>query len=140
MQTSPAACVSCHGMINPLGFSLENFDAVGRYRKVEKGKPVDPAGSFETRTGDQVTFSPASGALTSPRRERRNARGLCFIDQLFHYLVKQPVPAFGPRVASHLRKTFDANGYNIRKLIVEIAVTSALPQAPAIPAGTERIP
>ena len=32
LQTSPAACIGCHGVMNPLGFTLENFDAVGRYR------------------------------------------------------------------------------------------------------------
>ena len=38
LQTSPAACVTCHGMINPLGFGMERFDAVGRLRVEEKGK------------------------------------------------------------------------------------------------------
>ena len=138
MQTSPAACVSCHGMINPLGFGLENFDAVGRYRSEEKGKPVDPAGWFETRTGDQVTFSGARGlAKVLAESEETHA---AFIDQLFHYLVKQPVPAFGPRVASDLRKSFATNGYSIRKLIVEIVAISALPQPPSSPAPEPKNP
>ena len=34
-QTSPAACATCHTLINPLGFSLEQYDAVGRLRKEE---------------------------------------------------------------------------------------------------------
>ena len=33
LQTKPESCQSCHGMINPLGFTLEHFDAVGRYPK-----------------------------------------------------------------------------------------------------------
>ena len=41
VQTKPANCQICHGMINPLGFSLEHYDAVGRYRAKEKDKPVD---------------------------------------------------------------------------------------------------
>src|SRR5207248_6057188 len=41
LQTSPQACQSCHGMINPLGFTLENFDALGRYRAQEKGRPIN---------------------------------------------------------------------------------------------------
>ena len=51
IQTQPESCRSCHGMINPLGFTLEHFDAVGRYRKEEKGKPIDATGSYETRSG-----------------------------------------------------------------------------------------
>ena len=38
-------------MINPLGFALEHFDAIGRYRDEEKGKPIDATGSYESRSG-----------------------------------------------------------------------------------------
>jgi hypothetical protein len=34
-------CATCHNVIDPAGFSLENFDAVGRWRNTEEGKPVD---------------------------------------------------------------------------------------------------
>ena len=39
--TKDAACAGCHGSINPLGFSFENFDAVGRYRSDENGHAVN---------------------------------------------------------------------------------------------------
>lgn len=39
-----AACASCHNLIDPVGFALENFDAVGRWRTGEEGKPVDASG------------------------------------------------------------------------------------------------
>ena len=51
LQTKPESCQSCHGMINSLGFTLEHFDAVGRYRKEEKGQPIDATGTYETRAG-----------------------------------------------------------------------------------------
>jgi hypothetical protein len=41
-----AACASCHNMIDPPGFALENFDAVGRWRTVEEGQPVDASGGL----------------------------------------------------------------------------------------------
>ncbi|MCW3100297.1 MAG: hypothetical protein JWL77_5915, partial [Chthonomonadaceae bacterium] len=41
MQTKPAACNGCHGLINPLGFTLERFDAIGRLRTEESGQPVN---------------------------------------------------------------------------------------------------
>jgi hypothetical protein len=40
------ACASCHEMIDPVGFALENFDAVGRWRETEAGKPIDASGAF----------------------------------------------------------------------------------------------
>jgi hypothetical protein len=41
-----AACASCHNIMDPAGFSLENFDAVGRWRTLEEGKPVDCTGGL----------------------------------------------------------------------------------------------
>src|SRR5262249_41415704 len=41
-----AACASCHRLIDPVGFALEQFDAVGRWRTLEEGKPVDAAGGL----------------------------------------------------------------------------------------------
>jgi len=39
-----AACASCHKLMDPLGFSLENFDAVGQWRTTDSGAPVDSSG------------------------------------------------------------------------------------------------
>lgn len=38
------SCASCHDKIDPIGFGLENFDAIGRFREKEAGKPVDASG------------------------------------------------------------------------------------------------
>ncbi|MCM8542979.1 MAG: DUF1592 domain-containing protein, partial [Lentisphaeraceae bacterium] len=40
------ACSTCHNKIDPLGFGLENFDAIGRYRKSENGKEIDASGKM----------------------------------------------------------------------------------------------
>lgn len=41
-----AACASCHDLMDPVGFALENFDALGRWRTLDEGKPVDASGGF----------------------------------------------------------------------------------------------
>ena len=56
LQTSPEACQTCHSMINPLGFALEHFDAIGRYRQVEKGRAIDATGSYIVRSGEAASF------------------------------------------------------------------------------------
>jgi hypothetical protein len=38
------ACAGCHAVMDPLGFSLENYDAIGKYRQVADGKPVESSG------------------------------------------------------------------------------------------------
>lgn len=47
-----AACAVCHDLIDPVGFALENFDAVGRWRETEAGYPVDASGGLPD--GSQV--------------------------------------------------------------------------------------
>ncbi|MBI5802607.1 MAG: DUF1592 domain-containing protein [Verrucomicrobia bacterium] len=41
-----AACASCHDLMDPVGFALENYDALGRRRTLEEGRPVDATGGF----------------------------------------------------------------------------------------------
>jgi hypothetical protein len=43
---SNAMCASCHNRIDPMGFALENFSAIGRYRTSEFGLPIDSTGAF----------------------------------------------------------------------------------------------
>jgi hypothetical protein len=52
-----AACASCHNLMDPVGFSLENFDAIGRWRTVEEGQPIDATGGLP----DGSTFTGVSG-------------------------------------------------------------------------------
>jgi len=45
------ACAGCHAMMDPIGLSLENFDAVGRFRTIgESGGPIDASGGFPDGT------------------------------------------------------------------------------------------
>jgi mono/diheme cytochrome c family protein len=128
IQTSPAACMTCHGMVNPLGFGLEQFDAVGRFRAEEKGKPVDASGSYEDQNGTSTPYEGARALaeLLARSEETHSA----FVDQLFHALVKQPIRAFGPKTRADLRRGFAEDGYSVRKLAARIVATSAMSPAP----------
>jgi hypothetical protein len=123
LQTKPAACITCHAVINPLGFSLEHFDAVGRFRSDENGKPVDATGVLETPDGSSVSYSGARelAAFLVESHETRTA----FVEQLFHYLVKQPIRAYGPEMLPELTQSFVDDQFNIRHLIARIATRTA---------------
>ena len=41
---SNPACAACHKVMDPLGFALENFDGIGRWRSDDAGRPIDPSG------------------------------------------------------------------------------------------------
>lgn len=124
LQTSPAACASCHSLINPLGFTLEKFDAIGRLRPRENGRPIDASGGYRTRAGKQITFADSRDlARFLAGSEEVHA---AFVEKLFQHLVKQPVRAFGPGALPDLQRTFEANECSMRDQIVETAVLSAL--------------
>ncbi len=124
LQTSPQACQSCHTMINPLGFTLEQFDAIGRFRTEENSRPVDATGGYIARSGDEVkfqgSFDLARFLVDSP--ECRES----FVEQLFHHLAKQPVRAFGNEFLAQRSESFRSHEYNIRQLMVELVTESAL--------------
>ncbi len=61
-----AQCASCHNLIDPPGFALENFDAVGRWRTLEEGKPVDAAGGLPDGNAFDGVAGLEAGLLKRP--------------------------------------------------------------------------
>ncbi len=129
LQTSAVACQTCHTMINPLGFALEEFDPIGRYRTTEKrgatAKPIDASGAYLPREGPKAVFRGARelAATIAGSRDAQEA----FVQNLFHALVKQPARAWGPDTLEKLRQAFVANDCDIRRLLVDIMIVAALP-------------
>ncbi|MBI1839858.1 MAG: DUF1592 domain-containing protein [Verrucomicrobia bacterium] len=122
--TRPQACQTCHSVINPLGFSLENYDAVGRFRTRDGDRLIDAVSDYTTDDGKVIQFKGARdvaefAAGSQPAHE-------AFIEQLFHQIAKQPMAAYGPHTRDQLREGFVKSEFNIQKLVVEIAALTAL--------------
>ena len=128
LQTTPAACSTCHNMINPLGFSLEGFDATGNVREDENGTPIDASGGYLARDGKEAKFSGARDLATflATSDEVHNA----FVEKLFQNIVKQPIRAYGPQTMSNLQAAFKANDFSIRRQMIETAVVVAMAKKP----------
>jgi len=129
IQTEAVACQTCHTMINPLGFALEEFDAVGRYRVEQQAgrltKPIDAGGSYLPREGPEAIFRGAKelAAYVADSPDAREA----FVQHLFHALVRQPTRAWGPETLPDLTRSFTAAGCDIRHLTVEIIKVACFP-------------
>jgi hypothetical protein len=121
--TKPQNCQSCHSVINPLGFSLESYDAVGRLRSSENGKPIDTVSDYVTDNGETVRLDGARDVATFALNNE-HAQNM-FVEQLFHSVVKQPLLAYGSDVPKRLRQSFVASDFNLQKLLVEIVTISA---------------
>ena len=61
------ACAACHKVMDPIGFSLENFDAIGQWRTADQGGPIDASGVLADGTTIDGPGSSrgAAGALPS---------------------------------------------------------------------------
>lgn len=123
LQTSPDSCQVCHTRINGLGFALENYDAVGRFRDKERDRRIESDGHYIARDGEKVIFSGVE-ELANYLANSDDAHQ-AFVSRLFQHFVKQPPAAYGPETLSRLTKQFQEDGFNIPNLIVEVAVTAS---------------
>jgi hypothetical protein len=121
--TKDRSCIGCHAVINPLGFALENYDAIGRWRERDNNKPVDPRGELYTDDAEVVQLAGARDVAEFAVRSEKGHRA--FIRHLFRHVVKQDPAAFGPDAIDSLHRHFVANEFNIQKLMTEIAVIAA---------------
>ena len=132
--TSKPACMSCHVTINPLGFSFERFDAVGRVRATDNKKPVNPVSDYATSDGNVIKLTGARDVAIHAAESLAGQTG--FVRNLFQELVKQPPAAYSPELLGQLTEKFRADKFHVRNLAVEVAVVAALrPTVTAAPSN-----
>ena len=129
--TSKESCMACHTTINPLGFSLENFDAIGRFRTIDNHQPVNPESAYLTAEGETITLRGARDVAAHAATAASARHG--FIRQLFHSFIKQPPAAYGPETVKELDASFLASGHHIRQLAAEITARAAQPSPTPAP-------
>ncbi len=123
MQTKPANCQTCHTVINDLGFTLEHFDAVGKYRDTDNGKPVNASGGLFDRSGKAVKLVGAAElamfVAVNPDVHR------AFAGQVFHHAAQQPIRAYGPKALDELTEKFTKGHFDVLLLFAEAATLTA---------------
>lgn len=122
--TKKESCMGCHSTINPLGFSLEQYDAVGRFRTKENNKPVNVATEYQTAEGEVVNLNGARDLAEHTATSAAARRG--FVRHLFHYAIKQTPAAFGPETMQKLDNRFVESGFHVRNLFIEVAAVAAM--------------
>ena len=88
------ACASCHDMMDPVGFALENYDAIGRWRTHEEGRKLDVSGGLP----DGQQFNGIDG-LERGLLERPELFASTFTEKLMTFALGRGVEPFdGPAV------------------------------------------
>ena len=113
-----ADCAGCHNKMDPLGFGLENFDVLGRWRDADRGQPIDADG--ELPSGQKFT---GPVGLKTVLMQRKN-------DVMKHLTRKMTGFAFGRElnrfdqcVVDNAMRTLQENDYRAWVLIEQIATS-----------------
>ena len=116
LHRKKAKCAGCHARIDPLGFGLENYDAIGRWRSSDvHGKPVDS----DAVLPDGTKFStPAELKAILMKQRDKIARNLC--RKMLGYALGRPLEYYDEPVINELLKTMRANDYRVQSLIMAI--------------------
>ena len=121
--TRSAACMGCHSDINPLGFALEQYDAVGRWREKDNNKPVNTVSDYPDDHGGTVRIATAKDIANFAIGSQSSRK--TFVRHLFQHANKQPVAAYGPEEMDELTKKFSESNFNVQQLLIESALVSA---------------
>jgi len=117
-RTNPV-CANCHKVLDPIGFGLENFDAIGRWRdQDDSGGAIDAAGELP---GGKHFASPKELKVIIATRSNELARNLT--EKLLAYALCRQLEGYDEIVVDRLMETIAKDGYRIQTLITEI-VTS----------------
>jgi hypothetical protein len=111
-----AACATCHNLMDPIGLALENFDAVGRWRNIEEGKPVDASGGLPDGTEFDGVAGLEEGLLARPEVFVGT-----FAEKLLTFALGRGMEDYdGPAIRKVVREARE-NDYRFSSIIVGLA-------------------
>jgi hypothetical protein len=110
------ACAGCHNTLDPLGLSLENFDAVGRWRTQDEGQPIDASGTWQG-----TAFTDVSGLV--PLLEKDVRLGRCAPRKLYGFALRRSLTEADTQRVESLANEWNAG--TLRALLHQVVVTPA---------------
>jgi hypothetical protein len=119
LHVSNPTCANCHKILDPIGFGLENFDAIGRWREEDDtGGPIDSTG--ELPGGKRFS---APGELKAIIAGRKEEMGRNLTEKLLAYALCRQLEGYDEIVVDRLMETIAKDGYRMQTIVSEI-VTS----------------
>ena len=119
------ACASCHQRMDPLGFTLENFDAVGKWRNEADGAPVDPNAAMP----DGTTFAGIEGLRTYLANNKEDfVRTLS--GKLLAYAIGRGIEYYDQAVIRKIARDAAADNYRWSSVILGIVNSVPFSGAP----------
>ena len=114
-------CASCHSKMDPLGFALENFDGIGKWRTKDAGQTIDTTGTLP----DGTMFKGASGLTELMKTKYRDAFVQTAIEKMLTYALGRGVEYYDmPTVRAIAR---DAAGDDFKMSSLVIGIVNSTP-------------
>jgi hypothetical protein len=111
-RTNPV-CANCHKILDPIGFGLEKFDAIGRWRESDtNGQTIDSTGELP---GGKHFAGPADLKGIIAERKRDVARNL--LERMLAYALGRKLEGYDEIVVDDLMDEMAADGYRMRAII-----------------------
>ena len=114
------ACAACHAKLDPLGFALENFDAVGAFRTEDEGATVEASGALPDGT---LVDGPAG--LRRVLRDRRDEFVETLAAKLLTYAIGRGLEHYDQPAVREIRRRVEAADYRFSALVS--AVVDSVP-------------
>lgn len=120
------ACAGCHSLMDPIGFGLENYDAVGRWRDQENGTTIDASG-FLAQAGLEFDDEAFDGPVELGQRLRLSPdMQSCVAQQWFRFAYgRTESEELDACTLEQVHERFEASGHNLRELLVDLTQTDA---------------
>ena len=116
LHRSKPECASCHARMDPLGFGLENFDPVGRWRTKQGEKPIDAVGTLTT---GETFSSPAE--LKKILAQRKDAFARALAERVLSYALGRGVEHYDHATIVAITKALANSGHKSQALLIEVA-------------------
>lgn len=120
VHIAAAACAACHVYLDGIGFAYEHYDAIGRYRAVENGSPIDSTAKLP---GSSVVTNDAidmARALADDAQVQQ-----CLPRQVLTYGLGRPLTSADETAVTESHRWFANSGFVLRELVAGVVQTDA---------------
>ncbi len=126
-----SVCASCHSRMDPLGFSLENYDAIGEYRTKDGKFPIDSSGQLP----DGRKFQGASG-LVDVLMSKPDAFTQAMTEKMLTYALGRGLESYDRPVVKQVVSRLAEKNYRFSALVWEVVNSLPFQERRATPANT----
>jgi hypothetical protein len=119
LHTRSAFCARCHALFDGIGFALESYDAIGRFRRTDKDKPIDPSGTLTVAPGKpEIRF--ANFVELAERLADLPEAQDCFARQYLTFATGRSAPEVSACEARAVARSFAESGHRLDALMFAV--------------------